>query len=368
MYSLAPGYRLPALQRGLSPAETLLTKLTAGAGGAVLASALINPPPVWALAGVGAASALINIAPGPRSLGRWAAVGYRYLRERTAPESLTASPGATRTWTLYPAHGTMQDAAHRMAWHDAVNSALVFAAGQARAAGIQVHVTHHAVAGVYTEHIQTISVHVPKGLVGQPERVLDTLERELARLGALTPVDLDPLPQVVRRGPGWAELETGRVAATARVTKWPSETDGGLMGSLLLGTAADRRQGVPHYATDRSFAVLYRPLPVHQSRRAAMWQNAAAEAWTTDKVKKDELARASGTTHGALVDGATLVDLDAYLTVWGDSPEEVTDARWQADLTAGTHRVVLDWLPGQQHRAHAMTTPHGASTRKGAVL
>ncbi|MFE6788188.1 hypothetical protein ACFVFF_38705 [Streptomyces sp. NPDC057680] len=368
MYSLAPGYRLPAVQRGLSPAETLLTKLNAGAGGAVLASALISPPPIWALAGVGAAAALLNLAPGPRSVGRWAAVGYRYLRERTAPDSLTGGAGETRTWTLYPAHGTMQDAGHRAAWHDAVNRALVFAAGQARAAGIQVHVTHHAVVGDYTEHIQTISVHVPRGLIGQPDRVLDTLEREFARLGALTPVELDPLPSVVRRDTGWAELETGRYAATARVTKWPAETDGGLMGSLLLGTAGDRQKGVPHYATDRSFAVLYRPLPVHQSRRSAMWQSAAAEAWTTDKVKKDEMARATGSTHGALVDGATLVDLDAYLTVWGDSPEDITEARWQAELTASNHRIGLDWLPGQQHRAHAMTTPHGASTTKGAVL
>ncbi len=66
--------------------------------------------------------------------------------------------------------------------------------------------------------------------------------------------------------------------------------------------------------------------------------------------------------------GATLVDVDAYLTVWGDSPETVTDARWQASLTADRHRIRLDWLAGQQHRAHVMTTPHGASTRKGVIL
>ena len=32
MYSLTPGYRIPAVQRGLSPLETLLTKANAGAG------------------------------------------------------------------------------------------------------------------------------------------------------------------------------------------------------------------------------------------------------------------------------------------------------------------------------------------------
>jgi hypothetical protein len=104
------------------------------------------------------------------------------------------------------------------------------------------------------------------------------------------------------------------------------------------------------------------------SRRSAKWQRAASEAFTTDKVKQDAHDIASGTTHGALVQGATLVDLDAYLTVFGDSPESVTEARWQAALTADRHRIRLDWLPGQQHRAHVMTTPHGASTRKGAIL
>ncbi|MHA4772884.1 hypothetical protein L1085_000015 [Streptomyces sp. MSC1_001] len=34
---------------------------------------------------------------------------------------------------------------------------------------------------------------------------------------------------------------------------------------------------------------------------------------------------------------------------------------------ADRHRIQLDWLTGQQHRAHVMTTPHGASTRKGAI-
>lgn len=366
MYSLAPGYRLPAVQRGLSPAETLITKLNAGVGGALTAAALIDTPPLWTFAGVAAAAALVNVSPGPRSLGRWAAVGYRHLREHTAPESMIQAAGATRTWTLYPAHGTMQDETYRTAWHDAVSTALVYTAGQASTAGIQVHVTHHAAVGEYTEHIQTLSVHVPKEVSSRGQRVLDLVEREFARLGALTPVELDPPPAVVRRESGWAELETGRYVATARVTRWPSETDGAFMQSLLLGTAADH--GQRHYATDRSFAVLYRPLPVQQSRRAARWQIAAAEAWTTDKVKKEELARTSGTTHSALVDGATLVDLDAYLTVWGDNPEEVMEARWQADLAASTHRVGLDWLPGQQHRAHVMTTPHGASTQKGAVL
>jgi hypothetical protein len=80
------------------------------------------------------------------------------------------------------------------------------------------------------------------------------------------------------------------------------------------------------------------------------------------------LQHASSTAHGALVEGAALVDLDAYMTVWADSPESVTDARWTASLTADRHRIRLDWLTGQQHRAHIMTTPHGASTQKGAIL
>ncbi|MGW3744325.1 hypothetical protein ACWD62_27995, partial [Streptomyces sp. NPDC005146] len=137
----------------------------------------------------------------------------------------------------------------------------------------------------------------------------------------------------------------------------PEETDGALMPKLLLGHDADR-----------SLAVLYRPLPAGQSRRSAKWQTAAAEAFTTDKIKADAHGLASGATHGALVQGAALVDLDAYLTVWGDSPESVNDARWQTALTADRHRIRLDWLPGQQHRAHVMTTAHGASTRKGTIL
>ncbi len=63
---------------------------------------------------------------------------------------------------------------------------------------------------------------------------------------------------------------------------------------------------------DRSLAVLYRPLPAAQSRRSAKWQDAAAEAFTTDKVKQDAHGMASGATHGALVQGAALVDIDAY--------------------------------------------------------
>ncbi|MGC5236292.1 hypothetical protein [Streptomyces albogriseolus] len=357
MYSLTPGYRVPALQRGLSPVEMLLTKANAGVGSAVLMSAMLTPPPIWTFGAVGATAALLNFAPGPRSVARWAAVGYRRLRERTAPAAMTTQAGATTTWTLYPEHGTMQDPQLRAAWHEAFSRALAFAGGQARTAGIQVHVAHHTRVGEYTEHAQTLSVHVPKGLVGQPARVVDTLAHEFAGLGVLTSVEPEPAPAVVERGPGWVALDDDRYATTARITAWPDETDGDLMPKLLLG-----------HGTDRSLAVLYRPLPAAQSRRSAKWQRAAAEAFTVDKIKADAHDLASSATHGALVQGATLVDIDAYLTVWGDSPEAVTDARWQASLMADRHRIRLDWLPGQQHRAHVMTTPHGASTRKGAIL
>ncbi|MFE9222865.1 hypothetical protein ACFYN3_42205 [Streptomyces lavendulae] len=345
--------------------ESLLTKVNAGVGGAVLMSALLAPPPVWAFGGVGAAVAVLNLAPGPRSIGRWAAVGYRRLRERTVPASMCERPGVTETWALYPGHGTMQDPYRRAAWHEAFSRALVFSGAQARTAGIQVHVAHHAAVGECTDHTQTISVHVPKGLVGQPDRLLSSLESEFARLGTLRPVEPEPVPVVIERGPGWVGLEGGHYAATARITGWPAEADGDLMGRLLLG---DRAETSDHFSADRSFAVLYRPLPPGQSRRSARWQDAAATAFTTDKIKADEFASASGATHGALVQGATLVDLDAYMTVWGDSPGAVVDARWQASLVADRHRIRLDWLPGQQHRAHVMTSPHGASTRKGAIL
>ncbi|MGK4909228.1 hypothetical protein [Streptomyces albus] len=356
MYSLTPGYRIPGLQRGLSPIESLATKTNAGVGAAVLMSAAITPPPVWTFGAVGAAAALLNLAPGPRSLARWAAVGYRRLRERTAPAKAFAQPGATVTWELYPEHGTMQDPQRRAEFHAAFSRALTFAGGQARQAGIQVHVTHHAATGEYTTHTQTVSVHVPKGL-GHPDRVLDTLEGEFASLGALAPCTPDPIPAVAGRGPGWVELEDGRYASTARITGWPEETDGDLMPKLLLGHTAER-----------SVAVTYRPLPAAQSRRSAKWQAAASEAFTTDKIKQAAHEMASTTAHASLVQGATLVDLDAYLTVWGHSAEHVVDARWQASLAADRHRIQLDWLIGQQHRAHVMTTPHGASTRKGTIL
>ncbi|MGW1270094.1 hypothetical protein [Streptomyces sp. NPDC002491] len=337
--------------------ETLLTKINAGAGGAALMSAMISPPPLWTFGAVGAAAALLNVAPGPRSAGRWAAVGYRRLRERTMPESAVDRPGVTATWELYPEHGTMQDPLRRAQFHEAFSRALTFAGGQARNAGIQVHVTHHAAVSDCTTHTQTISVHVPKGTAGQPDRVLGTLESEFTRLGALTPVEPSPVPAVTGRGPGWVCLDKTDYAATARITGWPDETDGDLMRALLLDADGDRSVGV-----------LYRPLPAAQSRRSARWQSAAAEAFTTDRIKADALTITSGTTHGALVQGAALVDLDAYLTVWGDTPEEVTEARWTASLAADRHRIQLDWLTGQQHRAHVMTTPHGASTQKGAIL
>ncbi|MEU2455871.1 hypothetical protein ABZ605_38000 [Streptomyces sp. NPDC012765] len=356
MYSLTPGYRLPAIQRGLSPAEVLLTKANAGVGGALLASALLTPPPFWTFGVVGAAAALLNVAPGPRSIARWAAVGYRYLIERTTPD-LTARTGATSTWTLYPAHGTMQDPARRAAFHEGFSRALTFAGGQARSAGIQVHVTHHATVGDHTDHTQTISVHIPKGLVAHPARVLETLAGELAALGVLTAADPAPVPAVVGRGAGWAALEDGRHAATARITGWPAETGGDLMSRLLLGQV-----------TDRSLSVLYRPLPAAQSRRSAKWQEAASGAFTTDEIKAESQAVAGDSRRSALVQGATLVDVDAYLTVWADSPQTITEARWNASLAADRHRITLDWLTGQQHRAHVMTTSHGASTRKGAIL
>ncbi|MEZ0162922.1 hypothetical protein [Streptomyces griseorubens] len=55
---------------------------------------------------------------------------------------MTTQPGATTTWTPYPGHGTMQDPQLWAAWHEAFSRALVLAGGQARAAGIQVHVAH----------------------------------------------------------------------------------------------------------------------------------------------------------------------------------------------------------------------------------
>ncbi|MFC7968112.1 hypothetical protein [Streptomyces cinereoruber] len=357
MYSLASGYRLPAVQRGLSPAEIVMTRLTAGAGGAVLASALIEPPPAWTIGAVGAVAALINLSPGPRSIGRWAAVGYRRLRERTAPASATGRPGTTASWTVYPDHGTMQDPARRQAFHSAFARALAYAGSQARTDGIQVHVTHHATVREYTSHTQTLSVHIPKGLAGDPERILGTLEGEFARIGVLTETDPGPVPEVAGRGSGWIVLEDGRHASTARITSWPTETGDDLMPRLLLGHDADR-----------SLSVLYRPLTARQSHRSALWQTAASAAWTTDKVKRDADQQVTESTHNALVQGATLVDLDAYLTVWGDSPEAVTDARQRAALLTDRHRIGLDWLTGQQHRAHLMTTPHGASTRKGMIL
>ncbi|MFF9345336.1 hypothetical protein ACF1CG_36955 [Streptomyces sp. NPDC014773] len=357
MYSLASGYRLPALQRGLSPAEIVMTRLTAGAGGAVLASALIDTPPVWTLGAIGAAVAVLNVAPGPRSLGRWAAVGYRHLRERTAPASMTDRPGLTASWTIHPDHGTMQDPARRQAFHGAFARALAYAGGQTRTGGVQVHVTHHATVREYTTHAQTLSVHIPKGIAGDPQRIIATLEGEFARVGVLAETDPGPAPEVTGRGPGWVVLEDGRYAATARITSWPDETGDDLMARLLLGQAADR-----------SLAVLYRPLPARQSHRAALWQSAAAAAFTTDKVKRDADELATASVHGALVQGATLVDLDAYLTVWGDSPGDIADQRRSAALLADRFRIGLDWLTGQQHRAHLMTTAHGASTRKGAVL
>ncbi|MFF5894106.1 hypothetical protein ACFY72_35855 [Streptomyces globisporus] len=356
MYSLTPGFRVPALQRGLSSTEVALTKLNGlAASGVVLSGLAVSTPPLGALGTVGVAALVLNASPGPRSIARWATVGYRRVRERTAPESMTRQPGETRTWTLYPQHGTMQDPQRRAAWHETFSAALTYAGNQARSGGVQVHVTHHSTVRETTDHLQTISVHIPRGLA--PARVMDTLEHELAMLGDLIPHTPDPPPAVVERGPGWVALDDGRYASTARITGWPAETGGDLMPLLLLGQEHDR-----------SLATLYRPLPVAVARRAARWQTMLGLAATTDQVKTDENERASSTTHAALVDGGTLVDLDAYLTVWGDCPEAVTEAQHQAALVTDRHRIRLDWLTGQQHRAHLMTTAHGASTRKGAIL
>ncbi|MEU6664269.1 hypothetical protein [Streptomyces sp. NPDC046821] len=356
MYTLTPGYRVPAIQRGLSPAEVVLTKINAGAGAAILASGLVEQPPVWAFGLVAGVAGLINASPGPRSIARWAGVGARYLRERTTPDLATS--GTTRTWTLYPDHGTMQDSYQRAAFHEAFARALTFASGQARTAGIQVHVAHHAAVDEYTEHTQTVSVHIPKNLVAQPERTMGTIEGEFAELGYLEEVAAAPAPAVVERSGSWVALEDGRYASTARITGWPAETDGDLMPRLLLG----------NQESDRSLAVLYRPLPAAQSRRSAKWQDAAGAAFTNDKIKQDENELSVGSTRVALVQGASLVDIDAYLTVWGASADEVMQARWDVDLVADRFRISREWLTGQQHRAHIMTTPHGASTRKGAIL
>ncbi|MFF0509164.1 hypothetical protein ACFYUH_37040 [Streptomyces fimicarius] len=356
MYSLTPGFRVPALQRGLSSTEVALTRLNGlVAGGVVLSGLAVSAPPFEAFGAVGAAALVLNCAPGPRSVARWAAVGYRRVRERTAPESMTRQPGETRSWTLYPRHGAIQDPYLRAGWHEAFAQALVFAGNQCRSGGIQVHVTHHATVREATDHQQTVTVHIPQGVA--PVRVMDTLEHELAMLGDLMPHIPDPPPTVEERGPGWVVLDDGRYASTARITGWPTETGGDLMARLLLG-----------HDEDRSLATLYRPLPAGMARRSAKWQTMLGLAATTDQVKSDENERSSSTTHAALVDGGTLVDLDAYLTVWGTCPDSITAARNEAALITDRHRIRLDWLTGQQHRAHLMTTAHGASTRKGAVL
>ncbi|WP_172385622.1 hypothetical protein [Streptomyces sp. MNP-20] len=322
-------------------------------------AALATPPPGWTFGAVGTVAAMVNLSVGRRSAARWAAVGFRHWREKAVRRGVFARPGATTTWGLYPGHGTMQDGERREAFHQAFARALTFAAGQAKTVGIQVHVTHHKTAEEgYAKHEQTVSVHVPQGVVRHPERILATVEGEFAALGSLHPVKIRPLPEPIDRAGGWVGLDDGRYAATARITGWPEETDGDLMPSLLLDPDS----------SDRSLGVLYRPLPASQSRRSAKWQRAASEAFTLDKVKQDAEELSSGSTHGALVQGASLVDLDAYLTVWGESAQELDDNRWQTVLAADRHRIRLDWLTGQQHRAYAMTTPHAASTRKGTVL
>lgn len=370
-YPLTPVFLLPALQRGLSPAETVASRINAGVGGALLATALVTPPPMWTFAGVAGATALLNLSPGHRSVARWATVGYRRLRERTAPASMTSSSGDTETWALHPGHGTMEDPHRRAAFHTAFGRALTFAAEQARGAGIQVHATHHtATEGDFSSHTQTISVHVPKSVGASAARVLGTLEAEFDRLGVLIPVDVDPVPTVAERGSGWVALKDGRYAATARITGWPAEAEGDFMSELMLGSSHERRgwERDGREPADRSMSALYRPLPATQSRRFAKWAAAFRGAFTKDEVKLDAAGLEAGTTHSALVQGDVLVDLDAYITVWGVDPESVTAARQELAIQADVRRLRLDWLTGQQHRAHVMTSPHGAQTQKGAVL
>lgn len=370
-YPLTPVFLLPALQRGLSPAETVMSRISAGVGGALLAATLVTPPPMWTFAGVAGATALLNLSPGHRSAARWAGVGYRRLREDTAPASMTSSAGDTETWALHPGHGTMEDGNRRIAFQAGFARALTFASEQARGAGIQVHTTHHtATVGEFSDHTQTISVHVPKSLGASAARVLGTLEAEFERLGVLIPVDVDPVPEVTERGPGWVVLEDGRYAATARITGWPTEAESDFMSELLLGSSYERRRWERdgRQPADRSMSVLYRPLPAAQSRRFAKWAAAFRGAFTKDEVKLDTADLEAGTTHTALVQGDVLIDLDAYITVWGDGPESVTAARQELAIQADVRRLRLDWLTGQQHRAHVMTSPHGAQTKKGAVL
>ncbi|MFJ4717470.1 hypothetical protein [Streptomyces sp. NPDC088785] len=366
MYSLTPGFRLPGIQRALSPAETVMTKVNAGAGAALMASvSLGQSPPGWAFTAIAGIGGLINFAPGQRSIGRWAAVGARYLRERAATPDLATSQGATMTWTLYPHHGTMQDPYMRERWHVGFARALDYVAAQSRSAGLQVLVTHHAEVGESTAHTQTISVHIPKTVATRPDRALSAIERELSRLGALTEVTPDPAPALCERSTAWVALEDGRYASTARITGWPAETGGDLMANLLLDQHRPLRA---RQHKNRSLAVLYRPLPRVQARRSAKFGRALGDAANTDAVKQDAHTENSNTVHTALVQGATLVDVDAYLTVWGDSPESVEEARHAAYLDADEHRISLDWLSGQQHRAHVMTSPHAAASRKGAIL
>ncbi|MFI5987388.1 hypothetical protein ACIBEA_41795 [Streptomyces sp. NPDC051555] len=358
MYSLNPGHRLPALQRGLTNAESAATKAVLGVGGILSASTLITPPPVWSWGVLGAAAAVVGVAPGPRSIARWAAVGYRHLTERGTPDSLTAQAGEVATWALYPEHGTMQDPHRRAEWHAAFGRALAYAGAQARTDGIQILATHHADVTDHTAHTQTLSVFVPHSVGGA--RILDRIEGQLAGLGVLTPVDPEPVPDLVERAPGWVALGDGEYAATARIVGWPDKADGDLMTRLLLGAAEDARS--------RSVSVMYRPLTPAQSRRSAKWGGALTAAILTDGVQKDAAELESESTHGELVQGAVMVDLDAYLTVWGDSPGDVMDARHQAQQLTDRLDLELDWLVGQQHRAHLMTTPHAVTTRKGATL
>ncbi|MGW2866338.1 hypothetical protein [Streptomyces sp. NPDC001205] len=342
----------------------MLTKVNAATGGVVLLSTYVHTPPIWEFGAVGVGAALLNIAPGPRSIARWAAVGYRRLREDTAPPSMTAAK--TTTWELYPKQGTMHDDYRRARFHAAMGRALKFASSQARTAGIQIHVAHHAVVGDCITHTQTVSVHVPKTVTSAPARILGTLRDEFASLGDLIPVEPEPIPTVAGRGPGWVLLDDGRYASTARITGWPAENDGTLMRQFLLEAEADRsgREPIP----ERSFSVLYRPLTSRTSRRSTTLQEAANRAFTTGTIEKEAHEAESTTRRDAMVQGDVLVDLDAYVTVWGHSPDAITDARWQMDLMADRHRISLDWLPGQQHRAHVMTSAHGAATQKGAIL
>ncbi|CAM5667963.1 hypothetical protein [Streptomyces parvulus] len=128
------------------------------------------------------------------------------------------------------------------------------------------------------------------------------------------------------------------------------------MPKLLLGPAAD----------DRSLAVLYRPLPAGQSRRSAKWQSAASEAFTDgSKVKADTHGLANATTHGARLMAPPSSTPTPTSRSGQTAPRPSPMPAGKDPCCSPTGTASASTGSGRQHRAHAMTTPHGASTRKG---